>query len=98
MGISAENRQETAEIVALRALAWLAGHEEAVNGFLNQSGLAPSDLAQAAGRPEMLAAVLDYLLEDEALLLAFCGDTDVAPESPAQARMHLPGGDVPHWT
>ena len=46
----------------------------------------------------MMAAILDFLLEDEARLLAFCADTGIAPAAPMAARVHLPGGDVPHWT
>ncbi len=98
MGNRQQFRQETAEILALRALAWLAAQEDLVNGFLAATGLSVSDLTQAAARPEMLAAVLDYLLEDESCLLAFCADQGLDPEAPMAARVFLPGGDVPHWT
>ena len=98
MGNRQQIGRETAEILALQALAWLAAREELVNGFLTASGLSVSDLTQAAARPEMLAAVLDYLLEDESHLLAFCADQGLGPEAPMAARVFLPGGDVPHWT
>jgi Protein of unknown function (DUF3572) len=98
VGIRLQNRQETAEILALQVLEWVAGQEETVNAFLGGSGLLPSDLARIGGDPVLMAAVLDFLLEDEALLLAFCADTGVAPTAPMAARAHLPGGDVPHWT
>jgi hypothetical protein len=97
MGNRQQIGQETAEILALRALAWLAGQEDLVNGFLGATGLSASDLTDAATRPEMLAAVLD-LLGDETRLLAFCTDEGLRPEEPMASRVFLPGGDVPHWT
>jgi Protein of unknown function (DUF3572) len=93
-----QNRQETAEILALQGLGWLAGQEDLVNAFLGASGLSEQDLRMAAAQPETLAAVLDFLLEDETRLLAFCADCAIAPEKPLHARAFLPGGDVPHWT
>jgi Protein of unknown function (DUF3572) len=92
------NRQEAAEILALQALGWLVAHEELVNAFLGASGLTERDLPRAASRPDTLAAVLDFLLEDETRLLAFCADAGISPENPMAARALLPGGDVPHWT
>lgn len=97
-GITLQNRQETAEILALQALEWVARQEEVVNAFLGGSGLSPSDLARVGEDPVLMASVLDFLLEDEARLLAFCADTGMAPTAPMAARVHLPGGDVPHWT
>ena len=45
-----------------------------------------------------LMAILDFLLGDEDLLLAFCAEAGVAPTVPARARAALPGGDAPNWT
>lgn len=98
MGITPQYRQDTAEILALQALTWLVGQEALVHEFLGSSGLSGADLARAATRPEMLAAVLDFLLEDDSRLLAFCAEAGVAPANPMAARALLPGGDVPHWT
>ncbi len=98
VGIRLQNRQETAEILALRALEWLVAQEDLVNAFLGGSGLSPSDLARIGGEPVLMASILDFLLEDEARVLAFCADAGVAPTEPMAARLHLPGGDVPHWT
>lgn len=79
-------------------MGWLVEQEDLVNAFLGASGLSPADLAQIAARPELMAAVLDFLLEDETRLLAFCADAGIAPTEPMSARLALPGGDVPHWT
>ena len=89
---------ETSEILALNALAWLSTQETLIERFCALAGLAPSDLLVEAERSETLAAVLDFLLQDEPSLLAFCDDQDIAPDLPIRARAYLPGGDLPHWT
>ncbi len=89
---------DRAETIALQALAFLAGDEEALAGFLRLSGLDMGELRAAAAHPEILAGVLDYVLQDEAMLLAFCQGAGIRPEEPARARAHLPGGDIPHYT
>jgi len=91
-------RQESAQTVALQALGWLATQDDAFHAFLGASGLGHSDLRDRADDPEMLGAILDFLLSDEALLIAFCTDVGLPPETPMQARAALPGGDTPFWT
>lgn len=66
--------------------------------FCALSGLSPADLLVEAERGETLAAILDFLLEDEPNLLAFCEEQEIAPDLPMRARAYLPGGDLPHWT
>ncbi|MGE0666328.1 MAG: DUF3572 domain-containing protein [Sphingomonadales bacterium] len=89
---------DRAETIALQALAFLAADDEALGGFLHVTGLGMGELRAAAGNPETLAGILDYVLQDEAMLLAFCEAADILPEEPIRARAHLPGGDVPHYT
>jgi hypothetical protein len=91
-------RRERAIEIAEQGLIWLAGEPEAMGAFLGASGLAPSDMRARVEDPEFLGFVLDFLLGDEAMLLAFCAEAGVAPADPAQARGALPGGDVPDWT
>ena len=63
---------ENAEILALQGLGWLAGDEEALQRFLNLSGLDGAALRFQAGTSGMNLAVLDFLLAHEDLLLKFC--------------------------
>ena len=63
---------ENAEILALEALGWLAGEEDGIARFLGQSGIDAEALRAGAGTPEMNAAILDFLLSHEDLLLRFC--------------------------
>lgn len=76
---------ELAETLALRALAFLAGEPERLGRFLALTGIGPDRLRAAAGTPETLAAVLDYLLADESLLLTFTSGADVKPYSVGHA-------------
>ena len=87
-----------AEALAARALAWMAGDHELIGRFLAASGAGPAELRAAAAEPGFLGFVLDYVLADEATLLAFAEADGVRPERVARARAALPGGDLPNWT
>jgi hypothetical protein len=91
-------KREIAETVALRALGWIAGDAELLGVFLGSSGAAPDDLKAAATDPDFLGSVLDFLLMDDAWIVAFCDHAGLGYETPMQARMSLPGGDRVHWT
>ena len=84
------NRDE-AQSIAILALSFLARDQDRLDRFMGWTGLAADDLAQAVTNPDMLGGVLDYLLTDEALLIEFADDADLAPEDPAKARQSLPG-------
>lgn len=90
---------ESAEIVALRALGWLMSQDDLRGVFLGASGLAESDLRARAGDPDLLASVLDFLLMNDAWIVAFCDAQGLADyDSPRRARAALPGGEAVHWT
>ncbi len=87
-----------AEALALEALAWIAAQDDALGAFLGASGLAPGEVRARAAEPEFLGFVLDFLMQDEAMLCAFAAAAGVSPEAPMRARAALPGGADPHWT
>ncbi len=89
---------EKAEVLALQALAWLAGNEELLPVFLGTTGAAPGNLREAASDPSFLAAVLDFLLLDDAWVCAFCDSAGLAYDAPLSARQQLPGGAAVNWT
>jgi hypothetical protein len=91
-------KQESAETLALRALAWLAADPEAMQGFLGATGASPADLPQLAAEAAFLAAVLDHLLQEDARVIAFCDAESVPYTLPMQARAVLAGGAAWHWT
>ncbi len=92
------NRQESAESLALQALTWLLGQPEVIGAFLNASGAAQGDLAALAREPVFLGAVLDFLTEDDARVMAFCDQAGLPYTAPMQARLSLPGAQHTHWT
>jgi hypothetical protein len=83
---------ENAEILGLQALAWLAGEDEALERLLAASGMDQAGLKAAAERPETLGAVLEFLLANEPLLLAFCGESGTDPKDVHSARHVLEAG------
>ena len=89
---------DEAEILALKALTYLAGLDEVMDRFSGLTGMAQGNIVERASDPEMLAGILEFYLSDEALLTEFCEAFEIALEDPARARAALPGGDLPHWT
>jgi len=77
---------DSAETIAISALAFLAEDEQRLGRFLALTGLGPAELKAQAHTPRILAAVLDHLLQDESLLLVFAASNRIAPEliTPAQ--------------
>jgi hypothetical protein len=78
--------------VAAQALGFLAADTERLGRFLALSGLDPSTIREAARDPAFLPAVLDHLLSDERLLIAFSQERGLPPESVARARQSLAYG------
>ena len=87
---------EAAEVLALSALAHIANHETLLDRFVVTAGLSADDIRTGASEPAFLAGVLDFLLADEAALVAFCQESEIAPDSPSRARALLPGA-APDW-
>ena len=90
--------QEFAETVGLQALGWLAGHEELLPVFLGATGADLPDLRSRASDPVFLGSVLEFILMDDAWVVAFCDAAGLAYDMPARARASLPGGQQTHWT
>ncbi len=85
---------ETAETIALSALAFLADDLQRLSRFLALTGLGPQELKEQARSPRILAAVLGHLLQDESLLLVFAANGGIDPEliAPAQAVLEDAAG------
>lgn len=98
MAGAGQMKSDRAEVVALQALGWLAGREELFPLFLGATGATAGQVAEAASDPGFLGAVLDFLLQDDAWIIAFCDGAGLEYGVPMQARAALPGGALPHWT
>jgi len=80
-----------AETLALKALTQLAGEAETLRRFLDLSGLELDGLRARAAEPELLAAVLDFILGDEPSLAAFLAAEGIGANVVHAARAALPG-------
>lgn len=80
---------QEAEVIALKALSFLAADPTRLSRFLALSGVDLSDLRAAAASPEFLAGLLNHLLEDESLLLTFTAEQEIDPRIPAIAAKVL---------
>jgi hypothetical protein len=85
-------------MTGIRALGWIAAQPELAGRFLDAAGASPDELRARAADPEFLGFVLDFLLSDEAALVAFAEDAGITPDRPLRARAALPGGELPNWT
>lgn len=83
-----------AEIVAIQALSFVAADPERLGLFLAETGIGPDTLRNAAGDPNFLASVLDFVMRDDATVQAFASASQLHPTNIAAARQVL--GDR-HW-
>jgi len=86
--------RENAEIVALQALAYVAGREKTLERLMFETGIDPRHLASAMDSGEMLAGILDFLLAHEDILIEFCDHENIDALTPARARRALPGAPI----
>jgi len=88
------NESTGAEVVALNALRYLAEDGDRLGRFLALSGASPADLSAMIGEPAFLGGVLDFLLQDESLLVEFAEAENLAPERLRALRARLPGREI----
>jgi hypothetical protein len=81
--------RESAESLAVQALAFLAADSDRMGRFLAVTGIAPEAIRAAAAEPGFLIGVLDHVLADERLLIAFADEAGIAPEEVGRARAGL---------
>ncbi|AJE48059.1 DUF3572 domain-containing protein [Celeribacter indicus] len=91
-------QQDSAELIALRTLAWLAAQDEIFPVFLGASGISAAELQQRARDGDVLLAVLDFVTQDDDWVTACAQDTRLDPRDLMRARHALPGGGEVHWT
>ncbi len=85
-------KPEEAETLALKALIFLAQSPDELGRFVTVSGILPDDLRRRAGDPEVLAAVMDFILADDARVMGLCESLETNTRLLHLARQALPGG------
>jgi hypothetical protein len=84
--------REAAEALAIQALTFIAEEPERLSHFLGLTGIEAAEIRSAARQPGFLAGVLEHLLGDESLLIAFATSAGIDPAEIARARGALGGG------
>lgn len=87
----ARHTAEAAEMLAVQALAFIAEDPERLGAFLAVTGLTHDGIRDAARAPDFLIGVLEHMLGDENLLLAFAASSGLDPAEIARARRALGG-------
>ena len=77
--------------IALQLIAFLASDLERMERFTSLSGINLGDMKEGALNPVFLGFMLDYALQDEALILAFAENQQISPQTLVLARRQLPG-------
>lgn len=83
--------EHEAEGIAVEALAYIAREPDHLGRFLAFSGIGPETLRESATEPGFLAGVLEFLMGDESLLLAFTETARLRPTVIAIAHYRLVG-------
>jgi Protein of unknown function (DUF3572) len=88
---SPSSEPDKAAELAIAALGFLAADEERFTRFLALTGLEPQSLRTAAREPGFLLGVIEHVVADEDLLVAFAEENGVDPEEVERARGALAG-------
>ncbi|MGB6283770.1 MAG: DUF3572 domain-containing protein [Xanthobacteraceae bacterium] len=81
--------RQTAEMLAVQALAFIAEDDGRLSGFVASTGIAVQSIRDAAREPNFLAGLLEHVLADENLLIAFAASAGIDPAEVARARQAL---------
>jgi Protein of unknown function (DUF3572) len=81
--------RQAAESLAIQALAFIAEDPERLGMFIAATGISPDRIRHAARAPDFLAGVLEHMLGDENLLVAFADGAGIDPAEIARAHSVL---------
>lgn len=81
--------RDDAAAVALKALAFVAADDVLLSRFVALTGCGLDDIKTRMADEGFLGAVLDFLLGDDAAVVAFAASEGLAPETPMLARQKL---------
>ncbi len=78
--------------LAGKALIYIAQDPDRIGRFLAQSGVGPAEIRTRTQDAAFLGGILDHLLSNEPMLIAFAEWADIEPSSVTASRRFLPGG------
>ena len=76
-------------MLAVQALAFIAEDVGRLGNFVASTGIAMQSIRDAAREPNFLVGVLEHILADENLLIAFADNVAIDPTEVARARQAL---------
>jgi hypothetical protein len=82
---------DATETLSIKALTFIAEREDLLDNFVLTSGTALQDLYETADQPETWAAILDYVLSADEILIDFCEFSKYHVQDVWRARGYLPG-------
>jgi Protein of unknown function (DUF3572) len=95
---NSENGRKAAETLGAQAFSWVADDADRLNAFMLMTGASPADVVRNITQGAFLGTVLDYILTEDALVIAFCDTRSLPYTAVMQARALLPGGETWNWT
>jgi Protein of unknown function (DUF3572) len=84
--------RESAELLAIQALTFIAEDEARMRDFLAATGLTPGQIRTAAQQEGFFAGVLEHMLGNESLLVAFADSVGIDPAEIGRTRATLGRG------
>lgn len=90
--------RDLAQILAIRALGWMAGEEAVWLAFLGASGADAAQVRAEAAQPAMQRAVLAHLLREDDWVRSCAEALGLRPEELAMAAAVLDGQAGRNWT
>jgi hypothetical protein len=76
-------------MLAVQALGFIAEDDDRLGRFIASTGIAVQSIREAAREPNFLAGVLEHILADETLLIAFADSAGINPAELGRARSAL---------
>jgi uncharacterized protein DUF3572 len=86
-----QSTRKAAEMLAIQALGFIGEDPRTLARFLDISGIPAGQIRTASSEPGFLAGVLEHMLSDEKLLVAFADSAGVDPAAVARAASTLGG-------
>ncbi|MFD2173838.1 DUF3572 family protein [Rhodobacter lacus] len=87
-----------AQILAIRALGWMAGEAPVWEAFLAASGADAGQVRAEAAQPHMQRAALAHVMREDDWVRACAQALGVPPEELVLAAARLEGRSGAHWT
>ncbi len=87
-----ENTSDS-NVIALQLMAFIVSNDERLERFSALSGIGPFEMQTGASDPVFLGFMLDYALQDEALILEFAQIHEISPQTLVNARRNFPGAN-----